>query len=47
MKVGLQVQYSSKKKILERFNQFLTLKNDFENQNFEMFEAVVHNFGCC
>ena len=29
----------------ERFNQFLTLKNDFENQNFEMFEEVVHNLG--
>ena len=21
------------------------LKNDFESQNFEMFEEVVHNFG--
>ena len=30
---------------LERFDQFSTLKNDFENQNFEMFEEVVHNFG--
>ena len=30
---------------LERFNQFLALKNDFENQNFEMFEEVVHNLG--
>ena len=30
---------------LERFNQFSTLKNDFENQNFEMFEEVVHSFG--
>ena len=29
----------------ERFDQFSTLKNDFENQNFEMFEEVVHNFG--
>jgi hypothetical protein len=29
----------------ERFNQFSTLKNDFENQNFEMFEKVVHIFG--
>ena len=30
---------------LERFDQFSTLKNDFENQNFEMFLEVVHNFG--
>ena len=29
----------------ERFNQFLTQKNDFESTNFEMFEEVVHNFG--
>ena len=29
----------------ERFNQFSKQKNDFENQNFEMFEEVVHNFG--
>jgi hypothetical protein len=34
-----------KEKKLERFNQFSTLKNDFENQNFEMFEEVVHTFG--
>ena len=31
--------------VLERFDQFLTLKNDFENLNFEMFEEIVHNFG--
>ena len=30
---------------LERFNQFVILKNDFESTNFEMFEEVVHNFG--
>ena len=30
---------------MERFKQFSTLKNDFENQNFEMFKEVVHNFG--
>ena len=29
----------------ERFDQFLTQKNDFEGTNFEMFEEVVHNFG--
>ena len=29
----------------ERFDQFSTLKNDFENPNFEMFEEFVHNFG--
>ena len=34
-----------KEKKLERFNQFSTLKSDFENQNFEMFEEVVENFG--
>ena len=27
-----------------RFNQFLTLKNDFEIQNFGIFDKVVHNF---
>ena len=30
---------------LENFCQFSKLKNDFENQKFEMFEEVVHNFG--
>ena len=45
IKVCLLVQYSSKKFFLARFNQFSTLKNDFENQNFEMFKEVVHNFG--
>ena len=29
----------------ERFDQFSTQKNDFENQNFEMLEEVVYNFG--
>ena len=28
-------------KRLERFDQFSTLKNDLENQNFEMLEEVV------
>ena len=41
IKVGLLIQYSSQKFFLERFNQFLTLKNDFESQNFEMFEEVT------
>ena len=45
MKVGLLVQYFSQNFFLEKFNQFSTLKNDFENQNFEMFNEVVHNFG--
>ena len=30
---------------MERFNQFSTLENDLENQNFKMFEEIVHNFG--
>ena len=30
---------------LERFVQFLPLKNDFENRNFDIFEEVAHNFG--
>ena len=33
------------KRFFERFDQFLTQKNDFESTNFEMFEEVVHNFG--
>ena len=48
LKVGLLVHYSLQEKKLERFDwfdRFSTLKNDFENQNFEMFEEVVHNFG--
>ena len=30
---------------MERFNQFLMQKKDFESQNFAIFEEVVHNFG--
>ena len=30
---------------MERFDQFSTLTNDFEDQNFELFEEVDHNFG--
>ena len=33
IKASLLDQYSSKTIFLERFQQFLTLKNDFENQN--------------
>ena len=29
----------------ERFDQFLTQKNDFEGTNFEMLKEVVLNFG--
>ena len=32
-------------KIQSFFNNEKVLKNDFENQNLEMFEEVVHNFG--
>ena len=41
----LLIKYSSLKFFLERFDQFLMLKNDFENQNFVIFDKVVHNFG--
>ena len=34
-----------KEKKMERYNQFSALENNFENQNFEMLEEVVHNFG--
>ena len=30
---------------MEIFKQFSTLKNDFKNQNFEMFEEIFHYFG--
>ena len=30
---------------LERFYQFSTLQNGIENQKFEVFKEVVHNFG--
>ena len=46
--MGKLVSYSNilhRKFFLERFDKFLTLKNDFECTNFEMFEEVVHNFG--
>ena len=35
---------NSSMKTMENFNKFSTLKNDFENQKFEMFEEVVHSF---
>ena len=37
--------FFTEKNLLESLDQFSTLKNDFEKQNFEMFEEVVHNFG--
>ena len=30
---------------MKGFDQFSTMKNNFENQNFDMFEEVAHNFG--
>ena len=33
------------KKKLERFHQFLMVKNDSENQNRAIFKEVVDNFG--
>ena len=45
MKVGVLINYSSQNFFFERFDQFLMLKNDFENQNFVIFANVVHNFG--
>ena len=27
------------------FDEFSTVKNDFENQNFEIFDKIVYNFG--
>ena len=44
IKVSLLVQCQWKL-FSERFYKFLTLKNYLENQKFEMFEEVVHNFG--
>jgi hypothetical protein len=29
---------------MKRFDQFSTLKNDFENRNFEIFDKVAHIF---
>ena len=37
--------FLTEKIFLARFDQFQTLKNDFETQNFEIFDKVVHNFG--
>jgi hypothetical protein len=33
------------KQKLEIVSQFSTMKNDFENQNFVIFEEVLNNFG--
>ena len=44
IKVGLLVQYPSQILFLKRFNQFSILKINFENQKFQMFEEIVHNF---
>ena len=44
-KLGTLVVILHRNFFLERFNQFLTQKNDFESTNFDMFEEVVHNFG--
>ena len=30
---------------MERLDQFLTLRKDFENTNFAIFDKVVYNFG--
>ena len=38
-----EIFFTEKK--LERFDQFLTQKNDFESTNFANFEEVVHTFG--
>ena len=45
IQVGLLIKYSSQNFFLERFNQFYTPKNDFETQNFDIFDKVVHSFG--
>ena len=45
MKVGLLVQYSSQNFLKDSTNFQHWIKNDFENQNFELFEEVLHNFG--
>ena len=36
-----------KEKKIRKIQWFLMLKNDFENQNFEIFEEVVDYFGRC
>ena len=43
LKTFINKSWSHMKKS-DRFNQFSTLKNDFENQHFDIFEEVVHNF---
>ena len=45
--LGLLIKYSSQNFFFKRFDQFSTLKNDFESHNFEIFDKVVHNFGKC
>ena len=43
IKVGLQVNILLKKG--KKSGRFSTLKNELENQNFEIFEEAFHNFG--
>ena len=43
--VDLQSNIIQSKCFLERFDQFSTLKNYFEIQNFDIFDTIVHNFG--
>ena len=46
LKIGLLVQiFFLKEFFLKGFDQFSTMKNNFENQNFDMFEEVAYNFG--
>ena len=44
--VGLLVQYSSKN-FFGKIQPIFNTGKDFENQNFEIFEEVVHNFSEC
>ena len=39
------IKYFNRPFLGERFDPFSTLKNNLENQNFETFKKVVHNFG--
>ena len=45
IKFGLQIKYSLGNFFLKRLDQFSTLKNYFENQNFKVFDEVIDDFG--
>ena len=45
LKVGVLVYHTSQNFFFGMIRPIFNAGNDFENQNFDIFEEVVHNFG--